>query len=145
MPLPSSIKVVSSGGVVFRKSRQGIEVCLILRSRKVWCLPKGHVERGERLSETACREIREETGLSARSLGKLGAIRYSFVEKNVKHLKRAHFFLCEYLSGRPHGCDYEVLGARWFSAERALQRMTFESERKILEKALGMIRKDCRP
>ena len=57
-----------SGGVVFRKRDNTIEY-LLVRAKEhpvQWVLPKGHIEAGEHMRETAVREVQEETGVWAR-------------------------------------------------------------------------------
>ena len=54
----------SCGAVVTRKVGNGIEILLIRhKNGGHWAFPKGHVERDETETETALREIWEETGL----------------------------------------------------------------------------------
>jgi len=136
------IRVISSGGVVYKRRNGKIRVCLINRRRKVWCLPKGHVEKGETLAKTAEREIREETGLSASPIRKLGAIRYQFFENGLRHRKKVHFFLCRYLKGKAHAADREVRQARWFPIDHASEVLTFAGEKIILGKAKRIL-SDC--
>ncbi|HET9295675.1 MAG TPA: divalent cation tolerance protein CutA, partial [Candidatus Binatia bacterium] len=66
-----TVREVSAGGVMYRKHSDGIQIALI-HVRNRWGLPKGHVEEGERIEETALREVREETGLEGRVVKKLG-------------------------------------------------------------------------
>ncbi|AKU19072.1 hypothetical protein VV02_18255 [Luteipulveratus mongoliensis] len=61
---------MGAGAAVMRDGR------LLLTRRSdngLWCLPGGGVEAGERWSETAVREVREETGLEVRVTSLLGA------------------------------------------------------------------------
>lgn len=56
---------VTSGAVVYRIVDQKIEYLLLqsMNEGNFWGFPKGHVEAGEDLLQTAHREIREETQL----------------------------------------------------------------------------------
>lgn len=132
---------VSAGGVVFKKSNSGIRVCLIARrthNRRVWCLPKGHVEKGEGFEQTALREVKEETGISGLAVLRLGFIKYWFFDSATKKriFKTVHFFLIRYLSGTFKDHDEEVESARWFSVQEALKRAEYPSERDVLRKAV---------
>ena len=143
------LREVSAGGVIYRERGTGVEVCLILRrsgKRRIWGLPKGHVEAGERLPDTAIREIREETGLLGRVVNKLGAIAYWFLtpedppaEGRVRHEKIVHFYLAKYVTGSTRSHDAEVDEARWWPVEPARKRLTYPNERKILDKAIKAV------
>ena len=135
---------ISSGGVVFRPTGAGYEVALIRVPRAdgdAWALPKGWVEKGEDLEQTAVREVREETGLDAKVLRKLGEVTYEFYSKGDRSriVKTVHLFLMEYLDGSTSDHDDEVEEVRWFPLEDALRTLTYENEREMLEKAIGLI------
>lgn len=55
--------IEAAGGYVLRTGERDVEL-VVIRRRGVWDLPKGTVEPGEELHETAVREVREEVGLS---------------------------------------------------------------------------------
>lgn len=63
----SLYKVVPAGGGVVENSKG--EWLFIFRNG-VWDLPKGKMEKGESIAETAVREVQEETGLQKVELGK---------------------------------------------------------------------------
>ena len=135
---------ISSGGVVFRPAGAGYEVALIRVARAdgdAWALPKGWVEKGEDLEQTAVREVREETGLDAKVLRKLGEITYEFYSKTDRGriVKTVHLFLMEWLGGDTADHDDEVEEVRWFPLEDALRMLTYKNEREMLEKAMSLI------
>ena len=135
---------ISSGGVVFRPAGAGYEVALIRVARAdgdAWALPKGWVEKGEDLEQTAVREVREETGLDAKVLRKLGEITYEFYSKadRSRIVKTVHVFLMEWLGGDTADHDDEVEEVRWFPLEDALRMLTYKNEREMLEKAMSLI------
>ena len=135
---------ISSGGVVFRPAGATHEVALIRVVRAdghAWTLPKGWVEKGEDLEQTAVREVREETGLQARVLRKVGEITYEFYSKGDRSRvsKTVHVFLLECLGGNLADHDDEVEEARWFPFDEAVKALTHKNERDILEKARNLI------
>jgi ADP-ribose pyrophosphatase YjhB (NUDIX family) len=76
---PEPSKPTHAGGVVFRM-RGGKSEYLLVEAKDdpaQWVLPKGHVEEGEQLRETAVREVHEETGVWARVDHDLGAATWS--------------------------------------------------------------------
>ena len=138
-----TIREVSAGGVIYREQEGQLFIALI-RVRKRWGLPKGHVEQGERIDETAVREVREETGLLGKVKRKLGTISYTYRAKSkdgeaIRISKRVTFFLLRYLEGEVHGHDYEVDEARWFPIHQALGKLVFATERKMVRKALNIL------
>lgn len=141
---PASLKrLTSSGGVIYRKSGNEVEVVLVsVRGRKFWCLPKGLVDKGETPEVTALREVREESGLSGKILDKLGDITYWYYvqDENIKCRKTVHFYLMEFVSGSTSQHDFEVDDAEWFPLETALRKISFKGDKKILELAEEKLR-----
>lgn len=62
-------RMVGCGVFVFRKSNNGIEVCIIRRKVDAeefggrWCCPCGYLDTDETSEECASRELQEETGI----------------------------------------------------------------------------------
>ena len=55
----------SCGVIPYRKTPDGIRYLLLLQINGFWSFPKGHMEPFESEQETALRELKEETGLTA--------------------------------------------------------------------------------
>ena len=136
----------SAGGVVYRLGDEGrIEVVLIgVKGGTVWALPKGHIELGETPEQAAVREVKEETGIDAEIVDKLGEIEYWFWWKDEdgvrrRHHKVVHFFLMRYRSGDISKHDHEVDAVSWFPIDEAIARVEYENERKLLMKAREIV------
>lgn len=56
----------SCGVICYRRGDRGMEYLLVKQRNRFWSFPKGHMDWGEREEETALRELKEETGLTAR-------------------------------------------------------------------------------
>jgi ADP-ribose pyrophosphatase YjhB (NUDIX family) len=72
-------------GLVFKLENESTEY-LLVRPKDggdVWVLPKGHLEKHEGHGEAALREVCEETGVRARIIGYLGAVRYGTAKEHV--------------------------------------------------------------
>jgi 8-oxo-dGTP diphosphatase len=141
---PATIKTqVSSGGVIFRASgNDSIEIALVaVKNGSFWCLPKGIVEKGEIPEETSVREVREETGLRGRVIGKIGSISYWYFikEENAKCRKTVHFYLLEYVGGTTSDHNWEVDDAVWFSLDDAVKKVSYKGDRDIVRKAKEML------
>jgi len=132
----------SSGGIIFKKQKNGTNVALCARGRgKIWCLPKGLIEKGEKAEDTAKREVKEETGLTGKLIDKIGDIDYWFIWKDTKIHKVVHFYLFKYLSGKTSDHDFEVDDVKWFEIDDAIKTLTYKNEAEIMKKANRMVPK----
>src|SRR3954462_1702698 len=134
----------SAGGLVIRnmRGRQYLATVLV-KDGTVHALPKGHIEPGEQGAETAIREVREETGLEADLVEKLGDIKYWYVRKwsgGERVFKVVSFFLLRYRSGSLR--DYqraEVDGAEWIPLDEAPKRLAYKGEKEMARLALSQL------
>lgn len=133
----------SSGGVIYRNVDGSLEIALVsVKGGTAWCLPKGVVDHGETPEMAAVREVREETGLNGRIIGRLGDISYWYYirEENTKCRKTVSFYLMDYVSGDTADHDAEVDSAAWYPLETALETVTYRGDRSIIEKAKELLR-----
>lgn len=138
------VREVSAGGVVYRRAGTGIEVALIkVGPAGRWQLPKGLVEPGEAPEAAALREVREETGIQGELIAAIDAIEYWYAATRdgvrVRVHKTVHFFLLRGLSGETADHDWEVEEARWFEIGAAIGALAFDNERRVAERAAGML------
>jgi 8-oxo-dGTP pyrophosphatase MutT (NUDIX family) len=134
---------VSAGGVVYRRTEDGVEMALAARRTRrgelVWGLAKGAIEPDESDEEAAVREVREETGLEAEVESDLGDIRYFYVWEGVRVRKRVHFFLMRATGGDVSDHDSEMEDVGWFPMRAARKRAAYRGEREVIERATAQL------
>jgi 8-oxo-dGTP pyrophosphatase MutT (NUDIX family) len=134
---------VSAGGVLYRRTDDGIEVLLASRRTRsadlVWGLPKGLVEPGESPEETAVREVQEETGFDGKLVDDLGEISYWYVWEGVRVRKTVHFFLMEAIGGDASRRDREMEEVAWFPLAEAEEAAGFASEKQVISRARELL------
>jgi 8-oxo-dGTP pyrophosphatase MutT (NUDIX family) len=124
---------------VIRRHQGGVDVALAARRTRrgdlAWGLPKGLVEKGEDPSQTAVREVQEETGLQAEILRPLGDISYWYVWEGERIKKQVTFFLMEAVGGDISRHDHEMEEVRWFPLDQSARKASYPSERDVLRRA----------
>jgi 8-oxo-dGTP pyrophosphatase MutT (NUDIX family) len=136
----------SAGGVVVRRLRGRWVVAAIRPGGKpdgTWALPKGLIGPGEGAEATALREVTEETGVMAKSEGKLGDIRYVYTWAGERVFKVVSFFLFRYSRGRlgdiPPAHAHEVAATAWLPLEEAPTLLAYKGEREMAARALDRL------
>lgn len=144
----------SAGAVIFRKPRsrtsgslrgeEGNKIYYLLlhypcgaRTKKdYWDLPKGHIEKGEKLEETVKREVEEETGLKDIKFveGFKETIKYFFKWDGKNVMKFVTFYLAETREKEVKISD-EHIGFKWLRYEEAMGQLTFNNAKEVLKKA----------
>ena len=122
----------SCGAVVFTRDFGSIRYALVRQSGGQWGFPKGHMESGETETETAIREIGEETGLSPVLLpGFRVTVEYPLPARPGV-TKRVVYYLGEFTDQKPVPRPGEILDARLADYDNALSLLTYQSARDIL-------------
>jgi len=82
-------EIIAAGGKVINNKS---EILFIYRNKK-WDLPKGKAEKNENISETALREVEEETGIKNLSIIKpLDKTYHIFKKAGKNYLKTTYWF-----------------------------------------------------
>ncbi|MGA8764302.1 MAG: NUDIX domain-containing protein [Candidatus Sulfotelmatobacter sp.] len=118
----------------------------VRRPKSVLTLPKGLVDPGEKPLETALREVREETGVTADLVTKLGDVKYVYVRSwgdGERVFKIVSFYLMRYRSGRIDQIvpemRIEVALAKWIRLEDAPQLLAYKGEKEMAGRALEYV------
>jgi 8-oxo-dGTP pyrophosphatase MutT (NUDIX family) len=130
----------AGGGLVYNKNG---EVLFIFRNGK-WDLPKGGIEKGEDIKETAIREVEEETGVNKLVITKKLQKTYHVFKRNGGYkLKITHWFEMQSdFDGIPMPqADEGIEKAVWLNPEQIKEAMknSYENikllfeEEKVLE------------
>ena len=111
-----------------------MEYLIVLQSNGCWSFPKGHMDAGETETQTALRELNEETGLQAELVSGLSAtIEY---EVSPYARKQVVLFLGE-VEGDVIPQETEVVNYRWVRTgelEQFLYADTYKACEKLLRK-----------
>lgn len=132
----------SAGGIVFNEKGQ---VLLIQNSSMregrtlYWGFPKGHIEGKESSKEAALREVSEETGIEVEVLDKVGDSKYVFGKGEERVFKIVVIYLMRSRGGQLKHQSSELLDARWVEPNEALKTLSFQNDKKLLEKSLEMM------
>lgn len=140
----------SAGGIVFKTVRsQGSggsqvlndkgQVLLTKHSQNHrWGFPKGWIDSGEKPEQAAVREVKEEGGVEAEIVGKVGVSKYIYTLNGEKIFKVVTIYLMKYLSGDPKDHDWEVEEAGFYPIEEALKILDYPNDKILLKKAVEL-------
>lgn len=138
-----AVREYTAGGVVFRRAGERIEILMIQDRLGRWTIPKGHVEEGESLEQTAVREVAEETGLSDLRLGeKLDKLHFFYRKEGKLIFMTTYVFLMEALGDTdkvvPENSE-GIVDAKWFDSVKALGLIEYRDTERLFRLGLSKI------
>jgi len=160
------IRQFSAGGVVYRKTSEGIEFLLRKNASSPgypgsseWSLPKGWLDDApdginpgpltlghkrateDQIRNTAIKEVHEEGGVAAKIINRLGSVQFFFTDHNQqKVIKTVIFYLMEYQSNLPEGPGWESSAVSWYPPVQARDMLKKrKGEAGLIEKAEKLI------
>jgi len=129
------VREYSAGGLVFDDHGRVAIIARHSRSGHLeWCLPKGHIEKGETPQQTAVREGHEETGILGEVVESIATIDYWFTGTNQRVHKLVHHFALRRVSGEltvEGDPDHEAEDAIWVDFDDLDDVLSYPNERKI--------------
>jgi len=133
--------VYAAGGVVWRLVEGKLKVLVIHRTAYAdVTLPKGKVDPGESLVETAAREIFEETGIRVRLGIPVGISRYRMPKGREKIV---HYWSAEATDAAIRASAFvpnkEIAALEWVSPRKALKHLSYPVDVEILENFLAFV------
>lgn len=135
---------IAAGGIIWRTSTSrtgGVEILLIHRpTYDDWTFPKGKVDPGETLQQTAVREIAEETGLTVRLGHPLPRVSYE-VSAGLKHVR---YWCAQQLPGDDVAFtpNKEVDRVAWVSVLEAAEQLSYGYDRDLLSEFVELAARD---
>ncbi|MFL2646142.1 MAG: NUDIX hydrolase [Dehalococcoidia bacterium] len=136
-----SEKAIAAGGVVYRNTNVSLEIVLVSRNEDdLWALPKGRPENGETITQTAIREVKEETGLEVEIIEYIGDVRYTFTNSRRRKIhKVVEYFLMTPTGGSFDQHDEEFDEVNWYDIHHASKILTHKNQIHIIDKAVQII------
>lgn len=133
------VKEISAGAIVYTKSED--RYLYLLTQHKNgghFSFPKGHIEEGESLIETAKREVFEETGINFELASDKMQTNTYLMPNGI--YKDVYYFLGEAINTKIKKQDEEILLAGWYTKEQVMQYLTYENDKIIFIKLAGKLK-----
>ena len=138
-----AVREYTAGGVVFRHRDGDIDILMIQDRLGRWTIPKGHVEPGEKIEQTAVREVTEETGLTDLKLGeKLDKLHFFYRKEGKLIFMTTYVFLMEALGDNDAVIPEDsegIVDARWFPQTEALRLIEYRDTERLFRLGLSKL------
>ncbi len=132
--------IYAAGIVCWREQNGKLEVALVHREQyKDWGFPKGKLDPGEQLPQTAVREVLEEAGFKVHLGRKLGVISYQVGEGLDKEVHYwASKVTAKAIAKQKFSPNQEIAKVEWIAAKEALQLLSYEHDKNLMEQVIQL-------
>ncbi|KAA0005675.1 MAG: NUDIX domain-containing protein [Thermoplasmata archaeon] len=130
----------SCGAVIFC----GREYLLLKYGWGHWGFVKGNIEKGETMEETFFREAEEEAGLKRENLKIIEGFREKisyFYRKEGRTIFKVVVYLLAESNTKDVKLSFEHTDYAWLPFEEAIERVTYDGDKKVLRKAHEFLKK----
>lgn len=133
--------VYAAGAVVWRLVEGKLRILLIHRTKyRDVTLPKGKVDPGEMLAQTAVREVHEETGIRVHLGVPVGVSRYFM---RPKRQKVVHYWAAEATDDAIRNSafvpNHEIAALEWVSVKRARKNLSYPVDLEIIDEFARLV------
>lgn len=134
--VPTSTPLLAAGAVCWRVVAGEVQILLVYRAQhRDTSLPKGKVDPGETLPETAVREIAEETGLVVGLGTPLGVVKYRLPNGRDKVV---YYWAAEVdalaIANSTFAANDEIESLQWMSLAEAREQLSYPHDIDIVER-----------
>lgn len=131
----------SAGGIVYKKINNEVLWLVTQHSQhKGWVFPKGLVgdtDSSETKETAALREVEEEGGVKTRITNPTPIeTEYSYEWQETLVHKKVFYYLMEYLSGDPENHDWEMMDAKFVTADDVRKLLKYPADRQAFDEAV---------
>jgi 8-oxo-dGTP diphosphatase len=128
--------VVAAGAVPWRVANGKLQVLVVYRKQhRDVSIPKGKVDPGETLPQTAVRELFEETGLRVTLGPSLGSVHY--VQQTNGKPKVVHYWAAEVDPVAEAKSKFvsndEIFALEWLTVKKAVEQLTYEHDKELVQ------------
>lgn len=130
----------SAGAILYTRIEEELYFVLVQELDGHIGFPKGHLEEGGTEIVTARREINEETNVDATFIeGFMENVEY---KKETHIMKHVTYFLATYENQEVRNKEKEIMKLFLLPYKQALNKMTYNNSKELLQKAVDYIRKN---
>jgi 8-oxo-dGTP pyrophosphatase MutT (NUDIX family) len=131
-----------AAAIGFRRTADGIEVCLIRRrGSRFWGIPKGWIEEGDSEQDTVLNEAWEEAGIEGRVIGESVGL-YAYAKYGGQHTVAV--YLMEVHDSHDDWDERSLRVRRWTSLEEASSLLAEHPARHLFQRARRLLEENLR-